>query len=66
MIYRVVFKGLSAFYGPMFPEADDEWTAIRKSFDSSFSDSELRICASARPSSEKERDAYRQAQRVEH
>jgi hypothetical protein len=53
MIYRVTYQSMTAFYGPSFIEADDEYEAKRKFAKGAFSQGEMSlITAKPVPASE--------------
>jgi hypothetical protein len=53
MIYRVTYQSMTAFYGPSFIEADDEYEAKRKFAKGAFSQGEMSLIK-ARPVSASE------------
>lgn len=48
MIYRVTYQSMTAFYGPSFIEAEDEYEAKRKFAKGAFSQGEMSLIK-ARP-----------------
>lgn len=53
MIYRVTYQSMTAFYGPSFIEAEDEYEAKRKFAKGAFSQGEMTLIK-ARPVSSDE------------
>jgi hypothetical protein len=43
MIYRVTYQSMTAFYGPSFIEAEDEYEAKRRFARSAFSQGEMSL-----------------------